>query len=294
MVRVRIATACLLLVNINVINAVTHAVTPSMTGPQVSGVFSAVSDGDVIEFAAGMYNTACGLNVSSAQVTIAGAGSLQTVLNCTEAESRHFEISGMGVVLRDLHLTGGFSQCVPSSPTCGDCQCGQSTPDGGNGGCVLVTASAATFRDIVISKCSTTWHGGGVSVASNSHLDLDGVSVSECVAADHGGAVYVGASSNLSVHGNSTIADNTAGGNGGAFCTDGGSLLMKGGVKLSRNIAANGGAVAAYLVKFLSSSPSLGCAARSSRRACSCPRLWWRCPMELCWKRTSAMAAEEQ
>eukprot|EP00961_Rhodomonas_salina_P265110 3583675-Rhodomonas_salina.1 len=120
MVRVRIATACLLLVNINVINAVTHAVTPSMTGPQVSGVFSAVSDGDVIEFAAGMYNTACGLNVSSAQVTIAGAGSLQTVLNCTEAESRHFEISGMGVVLRDLHLTGGFSQCVPSSPTCGD------------------------------------------------------------------------------------------------------------------------------------------------------------------------------
>eukprot|EP00961_Rhodomonas_salina_P282427 3816220-Rhodomonas_salina.2 len=242
-------------------------------GPTVKTTLEGLGPGDIVEFGAGTFRGACGVTITAADVTILGAGKSQTIFNCSH-QDRHFHLVGQNAAFSNLHITGGRSTCVPSNTTeCGDCQCGQPTPVGGYGGCVLVSISA-TFTNVKISECTTSWHGGGVAAAPGSRLHLQEVEVAECQADQHGGGVFLDASAsvvimgslsalesnsaqkggavygatnaNISINGQVVVADNVGGQEGGALYISGGRIDIANGAVLRGNTAINyGGAVSA-------------------------------------------------
>ena len=211
--------------------------------------------GDELDLASGTFTGRgnCNLSIETSNITLSGSSG-RTIIDCNHS-SRHFDIIGSNITLKNLELVNGFVD--------------------DNGGCIhMISATAIRLTNLQFSRCIAADFGGGIymqSIMVNPAV-FENVSFSDC-SADQGGALYLTSSSmiattcsfqrnvaqdwagavlltssNATFAGDLTIFDENAvfgAGVGGAVCIlEGSSFIALGDMRFFSNTAAYiGGAV---------------------------------------------------
>jgi CSLREA domain-containing protein/uncharacterized repeat protein (TIGR01451 family) len=174
----------------------------------IASASSASDPENLVAVPAGTYRLSQGeLEVGGAEVTIAGAGARQTIVD-GEGESRVFRANAESTVLEGLTVSGGAATEVLGEELAGD-----------GGGILLGTsAGGATLRNVTVTGNTAMLNGGGVAAPPESgsttgkELVVEGSTISGNKVTGGavealGGGIYVFGELTMT---NSTVAANTA------------------------------------------------------------------------------------